>query len=175
MFADFSLVYLASVEAGSRVIVALLVLWRRMRKVQRVGARNRYFRNRLPERKSGSCPDLLCRALATLCLPRWTSLIASAASLATALSISQFVASNVPFQQAVDFIRTLVIIGFAAVAAGIFSYLTIRLIDHLAGQRLSEILMGDQPISWRWSYLAALGVILGAAVALFTRLGIALL
>jgi hypothetical protein len=105
----------------------------------------------------------------------WTSLIAVAAALATALSIVHFISSAVLFQQAVDFIRIVVIVGLAGVAAGIFSYLTIHLVDHLAGYGLAEILKGDQPISWRWFYLAALGVILGGAVALFARLGIVLL
>lgn len=106
---------------------------------------------------------------------RWIFLVALMVALATVLSANYFIRFQAIIQQPGDMIGAIAAVGLAAVLAGVFSCIAICLVDLLAGSGLMEILQGDEQVSIRWLYLAALGVILGAGVAMFTHLALLLL
>lgn len=101
--------------------------------------------------------------------------IAVAASLATVLSILQAVSfQSLPLQSSA-LATAVAVVGSAGICAGVFSYSATRAVAFLAGYDLLEVLTGAEPISIRWLYLLALGVIIGGGVASFTGLAVVLL
>ena len=102
----------------------------------------------------------------------WTFYGVLAAALTTALLafhtiISQFV--QLPTN---DIPRVIFTVQLAGILAGAFSYAAIHTINLLAGRDFYEILEGHEQLSSRWFYVAMLGVIVGAGVALFGRLAV---
>lgn len=107
--------------------------------------------------------------------PKYAVCIAAAASLVTVLSIFQFIGFQALPPQAGALIVAVAVVGIMGICAGLFSYIAIRAVDFLAGHDLLRVLTGTEPISIRWLFLPALGLIVGGGVALCTGLAVALL
>lgn len=108
-------------------------------------------------------------------LQKYTFCIAVAASLVTVLSTLQFISFQALSLQAGNLLRTVAVVGAMAFLAGLFAYVAIRFVDFLAGYDRLKVLTGAEPLSIRWFYLFAIGIIIGGGVALFSALAVFLL